>query len=114
MTVDKSAVIPDRCRNCEYANQRTSYNRSTPQPYCLIAHCFIDELGGVCLMTLKGEDIRRYCDNYKPPEEMSDGKSCCLAHLHEARAFQCSVTRATDLLRDEDYDFKKPEQTSGE
>lgn len=105
-----SDSVKPNCDECPYMIVRGSRPATMDRPICRLAHCFIDELGGVCLKTLSIEEVRRLCGNYLPPEDMDDNKSCCLAHLAEARAFCCSIDKIEDLLRCEDYDLEVPEK----
>lgn len=102
--------VKPNCDECPYMIVRGSRPATMDRPICRLAHCFIDELGGVCLKTLSIEEVRRLCGNYLPPEDMDDNKSCCLAHLAEVRLFCCSIDKIEDLLRCEDYDLEVPEK----
>lgn len=93
----------ETCRGCEF--HESGYQ---DQIWCNLAHNFVKDLGGFCPREKSVEEIRISCDWYLLPEEMDDGKSCCLAHLAEGRARPCWITEIADLLKDPDFDLKKP------
>jgi len=93
----------ETCRECKF---HTIGYRG--QIWCTLAHNFVMDLDGFCPREKSVEEIRNSCDWHLSPEEMDDGKSCCLAHLSEGRALICRIRRIEDLLKDPDFKVRRP------
>lgn len=101
----------EKCFDCEYRStpttyvwQSTNYVTNKDRMYCDLSHQFTADIKK-CAKEMTVKQIRNNCSCYIPAKDMGDGRSCCTAHLADARAFPCWIKSVEDLLKDPDFEF---------